>query len=205
MRLLIVSGSHRKLSQSAKVGRYLAEIAVNFQQVNHIELCQYDLPFWDGEEDSKSISNNSWNKVNPLISQADALIVITPEWNGMATPLIKNFLLMCNRQDTAHKPVLLVSVVSGISGAYPIAELRMNAMKNNKLVTVPDHLIIRHVEQMLNVTCENEKLPERDYRLRERINYTLHMLFQYSGALKQIRLAHKAKPYPKQQEYHYGM
>ncbi|MCL1123787.1 NADPH-dependent FMN reductase [Shewanella surugensis] len=202
MKLLIISGSQREASQSAKVARYLSDTNHRFDEINHLELCRYQLPFWDGESTSKVATDSTWPFIRHQVKQANALILITPEWGGMASPLIKNFLLMCDSQDTAHKPVLLVAVCSGISGAYPIAELRMNALKNNKLVATPDHLIIRNVTEVLNEQVFHD---ERDQQLRERIDYSLHMLHQYSTALGQIRTQHSAIPYPKQQEYSYGM
>lgn len=202
MELVIVSGSQRKDSQSAKVAQYLMQQIQPSHTVKHIELCQYQLPFWDGDPESKTTDGNRWPFISQQVKRADALILITPEWGGMASPLMKNFLLMCDNQDTAHKPALLVSVVSGISGAYPIAELRMNALKNNKLVATPDHLIIRNVEQVLNT---EQAVDEPETQLRERIDYCLYMLAQYSEALTVIRSNHQDKPYPKQQEYSYGM
>ncbi|WDE10596.1 NADPH-dependent FMN reductase [Thalassomonas haliotis] len=218
MKLLIVSGSQRTASQSAKVADYLSRVAKQFSERQHIELCRYHLPFWDGEQESKTDESSSWPLLSARVKAADALILITPEWGGMATPILKNFLLMCDMQEIAHKPVLLVSVVNGISGAYPIAELRMNALKNNKLVAVPDHLIIRNVEEMLNDSNVQQsrinpaatsagagQTARRDSALKERINYSLHMLHQYSQALAGIRHQHLHNPYPKQQEYNYGM
>ncbi|MBE7213689.1 NAD(P)H-dependent oxidoreductase [Shewanella benthica] len=206
MKLLIVSGSQRTDSQSAKVATYLAKHSPEFEEVSHIELCRYDLPFWDGEQESKNAVSSPWTMIGHKVKRADALILITPEWGGMASPLLKNFLLMCDNQDTAHKPALLVSVVSGISGAYPIAELRMNALKNNKLVALPDHLIIRNVTEVLNHSHEDVLAEDqREKDLRQRIDYCLYMLHQYSQALTTIRHRHKHEPYPKQQEYCYGM
>lgn len=202
MELVIVSGSQRKDSQSAKVAQYLMQQMLPSHTVKHIELCQYQLPFWDGDPESKTTDGSRWPFISHQVKRADALILITPEWGGMASPLMKNFLLMCDNQGTAHKPALLVSVVSGISGAYPIAELRMNALKNNKLVATPDHLIIRNVELVLNT---EQAIDDRDKHLRERIDYCLYMLAQYSEALSVIRTNHQDKPYPKQQEYSYGM
>jgi len=204
MNLLIVSGSQRAESQSAKVANYLIKATRLFDDLTHIELCKYNLPFWDGEQSSKSEIGSEWPLINKKIQKADALVLITPEWGGMATPILKNFLLMCDAQDTAHKPVLLTSVVSGISGAYPIAELKMNALKNNKLVATPDHLIIRNVEQVLNES-QNQELEPRDINLRDRVDYSMHMLHQYAAALKTIREQHDNQPFPKQQEYLYGM
>ena len=202
MNLVIVSGSQRLKSQSAKVANYLLAQAGSFDSVEHIELCKFNLPFWDGEQGSKNAEGSAWPFIQKKVQKADALILISPEWGGFVTPILKNFLLMCDQQDTGHKPALLVSVVSGISGAYPIAELRMNALKNNKIVATPDHLIIRDVVQQLNGEHAQTK---RDQSLRDRIDYSLHMLYQYSQALLGVRQQHQHQPYPKQQEYIYGM
>lgn len=94
MKLLIISGSQRTGSQSAKVANYLSHKATDFTDINHIELCRYDLPFWDGEQTSKDNENSSWPLLSRQLQKADALVLITPEWGGMATPIIKNFLLM---------------------------------------------------------------------------------------------------------------
>ena len=202
MKLLIVSSSQRVESQSAKVANYISSISNDYEDVNHIELCRYDLPFWDGVESSKYDDVNPWAMINHKIRSADALVLITPEWGGTASPMLKNFLLMCDQQDTAHKPALLVSVVNGISGAYPIAELRMNALKNNKLVAIPDHLIVRNVEDKL---LEKTDIKKCDQNLRERITYCLHMLQQYAKALMAVRIEHNAQRYPNQYAYRYGM
>lgn len=204
MNLLIVSGSQRKSSQSAKVANYIHLNSHQFSNVEHLELCQHQLPFWDGDEDSQSLKESDWPNMNAQIKQSDALVLITPEWGGMATPILKNFLLLCDQQNTGHKPALIVSVVNGISGAYPISEIRMNSLKNNKLVAVPDHLIIRNVEEVLNQNSMTQLSP-REVRLRNRIKYSLHMLHQYSQALKPIRDNHLERAFPQQQEYQYGM
>ncbi|MCG9695836.1 NAD(P)H-dependent oxidoreductase [Shewanella sp. Isolate11] len=201
MKLLIISSSQRSPSQSANVGRYIAENSQQFSSIAHLELCQYRLPFWDGDRQSEQLLDSDWPQISQQVAAADALVLITPEWGGMASPLLKNFLLLCDNQHTAHKPTLLVAVSSGISGAYPIAELKMNALKNNKLVAIPDHLIIRNSNKVLQQGGHDP----RDADLKQRIGYSLHMLHQYSTALSTIRNNHQDRPYPKQQEYSYGM
>ncbi|MCE9685369.1 NAD(P)H-dependent oxidoreductase [Shewanella sp. AS16] len=198
MNLLVVSSSQRLPSESAKVAEYIVKTSQGYDEIFHLELCRYQLPFWNGEPLAKG---EDWDEIELRLSKADALVLVTPEWGGVASPLLKNFLLMCDRQTTAHKPALLVSVSSGINGAYPIAELRMNSFKNNKLVAIPDHLIIRDVNNMLGELCSGE----HDINLRSRVAYSLHMLKQYSQALSQIRMAHAAQAYPMEQEYAYGM
>ena len=209
MNLLIISASQRINSQSDKVAQYLAETTTGFNTINHIELCRKKLPLWDGEKSSKEQSNSDWSGINEHLKTADALILITPEWDGTASPLLKNFLMMCEGQVTAHKPALLISVSSGINGAYPIAELRMSAFKNNKLVAIPDHIIIRNVEEVLNNTNENKQskqnLTTRDSGIRQHIAYSLHTLKYYSQAHKVLRSALAEQIFPNAHEYAYGM
>lgn len=204
MNLVIISASQRTQSQSVKVANYIAESVTGYEKVTHFELCQYNLPLWDGTPIGKSAEQSDWPLLNEQISQADAFIMITPEWSGMASPLLKNLLLMCSGQDTAHKPVLLVAVSGGISGVYPIAELRMNAFKNNKLVAIPDHLIIRNVGEVLN-SDNDSALSERDTNIRDRIGYSLHVLAHYSETLKVLRTKLSMHPYTNEETYSNGM
>lgn len=203
MNLLIISASQRVQSESAKVANYLSNNSEQFSDIRHIELCKINLPLWDGEESSKEDTASDWSKIHAQLLVADAIVLVTPEWGGTASPLLKNLLMMCASADIGHKPVLLVSVVSGISGAYPIAELRMNAFSNNKLVVIPDHLIIRNVENVLNEHCQ--EISQRDQSLRHRIGYSLHTLHHYGQALKNLRTNLQQNVYHNEHLYSYGM
>ena len=210
MNLVIISASQRTQSQSAKVAEYLANNSGQFSSVRHIELCKQRLPMWDGEEMSKQQDDSDWLAINVQLQAMDALILITPEWGGTASPLLKNLLMMAQATDIGHKPVLLVSVVNGISGAYPIAELRMNAFSNNKLVAIPDHLIIRNVEEILNTINKDdqqkdEAITRRDKSMRHRIGYSLHTLLHYSQAMKSLRETLQGNTYNDEHLYPYGM
>ena len=214
MNLVIISASQRTQSQSAKVAEYLADNSGQFSAVRHIELCKQRVPMWDGEEMSKQQDDSDWLAINVQLQAMDALILITPEWGGTASPLLKNLLMMAQATDIGHKPVLLVSVVNGISGAYPIAELRMNAFSNNKLVAIPDHLIIRNVEEILNTvnaedsleaSLEDSAITRRDKSIRHRIGYSLHTLFYYSQAMKTLRDSLQSNNYNNEHLYPYGM
>lgn len=206
MNLLIISASQRTNSQSKKVAEYITSAQHKFTKVQHIELCKQNIPLWDGELSTKEEVTSDWLAINAQIQAADALTLITPEWGGTASPMLKNLLMMCDSADTGHKPALLISVVSGISGAYPIAELRMNAFSNNKLVVIPDHLIIRNVEEILNMPySEASELEARDVSIRQRIGYSLHTLKSYSQSLKTLRANLKQDPYENEHLYRFGM
>ena len=128
-------------------------------------------------------------RLAPIAAQlkaSDALIVIAPEYHGMVPAALKNFFLCFGRQELAHKPALIVAVSSADGGAYPVAELRMSSYKNSRLCYMPEQLIIRHVETVLN---EDEQLnnAEADQYFRQRIDWVLPQLQQYALALKIVR------------------
>ena len=98
---------------------------------------------------------------------------------------LKNFFLMWGKGELAHKPALIVAVSAGDGGAYPVAELRMSSYKNNRLCYIPEQLIVRHVESVLNDTGDNN--PEADTYFRDRSLFALRLLREYALALRAVR------------------
>lgn len=188
MKIGIISGSHRSPSQSEKVAQYMqARLAESQVETWTYLLANNPLPLldqsiWDG--------NNDWSKrLDPLkeeLSSCDGFIVIAPEWHGQVPAGLKNFFLLFNQTVLGHKPALLTGVSSSDGGAYPIAELRMSSYKNNRLCYMPEHLIIRKVESVLNENADDNNA-EADSYYRERIDWTLDLLKGYSTALKSMR------------------
>jgi hypothetical protein len=88
--------------------------------------------------------------------------------------------------ELAHKPALIVTVSSGDGGAYPVAELRMSSYKNNRICYIPEQIIVRNVESVLNDDPEKNN-PSADSYFRERTGYALAILKEYAHALTQVR------------------
>lgn len=198
MKIAIISGSHRESSQSEKVARYIhkALLACHVES-DVITLAKNPLPLWDEGvwgEDAKW--QRLWSPIAETLTKSSALVLVSPEWSGMVPPGLKNFLLLCSSREVGHKPALIVSVSSGIGGSYPVAELRGSSYKNNRLVYIPDHVIVRNVESVLS---SDEPDGERDIAIRERIQYSLNLLIEYAQALAQVResgvINHKDFPY----------
>ncbi|MET1076548.1 MAG: NAD(P)H-dependent oxidoreductase [Pseudomonas sp.] len=181
----IVAGSSRLDSQSGKVARFLRTRMIQAGLCSEhsstvIDLGVTPLPLWPAEDSS------NWAAIAAQLQAADGLIVIAPEWNGMAGPAIKNFFIYATKAELAHKPGLLVGVSSGIGGAYPISELRASSYKNCRICYLPEHLIVRQVEQVLNA---QDATDDHEQRLHARIDYSLDLLFKYAVALKPVRAA----------------
>jgi NAD(P)H-dependent FMN reductase len=200
MKFAIVSGSHRAESQSGKVARYIAKrlTALNHSFSSYLfDLGKTPLPLWDESLwQGNSALADQWKPISSELASSDAIIIIAPEWAGMAPAALKNFMLYACDGGLYHKPGLLVGVSAARNGAYPIAELRSSSYKNTHLQYISEHVIIRFVNDVLNL---EEPESEEDALLRKRIDYSLGVLAEYGKALKQVRasgvLNHKEFPY----------
>ena len=190
MKISIISGSHRMDSQSEKVSRYIQQ---TLQQQKICDetwlylLAGNPLPLWD---ESIWESQPDWMArlapVSEQLASSDGFVIVCPEWHGQVPAGLKNFFLMWGKSELAHKPALIVTVSSADGGAYPVAELRMSSYKNNRLCYIPEHVIVRHVETVLNDDSEKNN-PDTDKYFRERISYALGVLKQYALALDDVR------------------
>jgi hypothetical protein len=103
----------------------------------------------------------------------------------MAAPALKNFFLFCGGDLIAHKPSLLVAVTSSLTnGSYPITELRGSSYKNSKQLYIPDHVVVRDAEKVLN---EETASGPADELVRTRLAYSLSTLAEYEKAMKMVR------------------
>jgi NAD(P)H-dependent FMN reductase len=186
----IVVGSHRPKSQSGRVGSYIASrVAKLFPKIETRigDLGKAPLPFWDESMWGKSASPTqaAWAPIKATLERSEAVIVISPEWGGMAPAALKNFFLFASGSAMAHKPGYLVSVSAGPGGAYPIAELRASSYKNSHLVYIPEQLIVRSVETVFAV--DEKEATGNDQYLRNRLDYGLTVLEAYAQALTEVR------------------
>ena len=183
MFISIIISSSRPKSQSAKVGQYVSSLVATKHSIHSVK----DLlpKLWDSD-DFESMKEQFAAKneiISEELNQADAFIFVVPEWHGMVPPAMKNLFVTCDKE-LAHKPALLVAVSAGIGGSYPIAELRMSSYKNSRVCYIPDHVIVRGVEQVLNTP---DSANQDDTRIRERLAYSVKVLEEYAKAFQSIR------------------
>ncbi len=189
-KIAIIAGSQRPQSESGKVGRHIASVLESFGAESTIlDLGQSPLPLWDEDLGKKKEEwHKGWTAASKTLRAAEGVVIITPEWGGMASPAIKNLLLLASAKELGYKPALLVSVSSGRSGSYPISELRSSGYKNNKILYLPDHLIIRDVENVLNSPADSaEGLSDGDKAIRERVRFSVEVLLHFTRGLTTLR------------------
>ncbi len=190
MKIAIISGSHRENSQSFKVAKHIEKTLTKDDCDTWVYSLEGNpLPLWD--EGVWNAEQKWLDILNPLreeLVDCDALVIITPEWHGQVPAGLKNFFLLFGKNELADKPALIVSISSGIGGSYPVAELRMSSYKNSRICYIPEHVIIREVESILNSDESGIENDERsDSYIRERLQWSLDILKGYSKALKEVR------------------
>jgi NAD(P)H-dependent FMN reductase len=189
MKISIISGSHRDNAQSLKVAKviqaYLDDGICDESWLFSLSgnpLPLWDQGVWDGDPDWKE----RLAPIKQQLASSDAFVVISPEWHGQVPAGLKNFFLLFGKNELGHKPAMIVSVSSGDGGAYPVAELRMSSYKNSRICYIPEHVILRKVEKVLNDDpADNDERSDNYYR--ERIQWSLNILKQYAVGLKLVR------------------
>jgi NAD(P)H-dependent FMN reductase len=201
LNLVIITGSHRPKGESGRIGRVIEQqIKAEGHKTYLLDLSQSpgtDLPFWDegmwGVEDLKDKWAKLWTPIADQLKAADGFIVVSPEYHGMVSSRLKNLMLLTSRNEVGHKPGLIVTVSGSLGGSYPVAELRAHTTKNNRLVWVPDHVIIRGAPKYFkdDVAPEDQKI-QAD--LQGRLTLGLEQLYAYAEAMKPLRSNAKLSP-----------
>ena len=188
MQIEVLVGSHRKKSESGRIGCRIADLLSSRDiDAGIISLAGNPLPLWDeGVWSGAPEWKEHWKPISNRLNKADGFVVVTPEWGGMVPPGLKNLLLLASPQEVGHKPALIVSISAGEGGAYPVTELRSVGYKNNRMLFIPEHVIIRRVG---DVFAAKNDVATVDDAVAERLNYSLKILTAYTEAMNGVRKA----------------
>jgi NAD(P)H-dependent FMN reductase len=118
-RILAFSGSARRESLNRKfLAVAVAAARESGGDVTLLDLNEYVLPLYHGDlEDTGGLPENA-QKLVALINQHDALLVASPEYNSMITPLLKNTIDWCTRADDDPFPGKVAAVISASPGGF---------------------------------------------------------------------------------------
>jgi chromate reductase, NAD(P)H dehydrogenase (quinone) len=119
VRILAFSGSARRESFNR---RFLAAavdaVRAAGAEVTLLDPAEITLPLYNGDlEDSEGMPANA-TKLVELIASHGALLIASPEYNSMITPLLKNTLDWCSRADTNPFEGKVAAVISASPGIY---------------------------------------------------------------------------------------
>ena len=119
-KILAFCGSSRRESLNQKfLNAAVDAVRAAGGEVTHITLRDFVLPLYNGDlEDAEGMPANA-TKLIELIKGHTALLIASPEYNSMNTPLLKNTIDWCSRADDnpfEGKVVTVISASPGILG-----------------------------------------------------------------------------------------
>ncbi len=132
MRLMIIWGSTRQERKGGPVAYWVKSAAKQderFEKVDFVDLREVNLPFYDEPTDAFSIASPD-DYIHPegkawaeRVAKADAVIIVTPEYNHGPPGVLKNALDWAGNP-WIDKPVGLISYGGRTGGSRAIEQLR---------------------------------------------------------------------------------
>ncbi len=118
-KILAFSGSARRASLNRKfLAVAVAAAREAGGEVTLLDLNELALPLYHGDlEDEAGLPENA-KKLITLIAAHDGLLIASPEYNSMITPLLKNTLDWCTRDEVDPFPGKVAAVIAASPGAY---------------------------------------------------------------------------------------
>ena len=150
-RILAFSGSARKESLNQKLLVATVEaVRAAGGKVTLISLKDYPLPLYDGDlEDESGLPANAVRLID-LIKGHAGLLIASPEYNSLITPLLKNTIDWCTRGDDnpfTGKVAAIVSASPGALGGIRSLRLAQQLLLHLGSHIVPGNTMLPHADQ----------------------------------------------------------
>lgn len=118
-RILAFSGSARRESLNKQLlAVTVAAVRAAGGEVTLVDLTDFPLPVYDGDLEDKDGLPAHAGRLIALIQQHPALLIASPEYNSMNTPLLKNTIDWCTRGDGNPFTGKVAAVVSASPGQF---------------------------------------------------------------------------------------
>jgi azobenzene reductase len=151
MTITIISSSVRTDRTSHRVALALEkQIAATGNAVSFIDLKELNLPI--AEERFQNMANKSEALLQTAqqLQAAEAIIIVTPEYNGSITTALKNLLDIFGKNEFAGKPIGVATVSTGIMGGVRAAYQLQQIILALQAYPQPQMLLTGEVTKQLN-------------------------------------------------------
>jgi chromate reductase len=196
LRLLIIAGSARSGSLNLRLAGAAAALAREAgASVDAFDLRALKLPLYDGDLEAASGVPEGARRLLDAIRTADALLLVTPEYNGFPTPLLINAFDWLSRLGptderpaglaaTANKPVALLSASPGpLGGLRSMNFLRQYLQMAFAMVVVPQQFALSRAHEAFDTDGAL-----KDERARSTVSGVLSALGALATALRAARV-----------------
>lgn len=187
MKITVILGSIRDIRRGGRVAKWLVPQLSKYNDAEFelLDLKDYPLPFFDENNSpeglEKKYSNEIARKWSAKIDEADAFIIITPEYNHGTSAVLKNALDWLY-YEWRRKPVAFISYSPNAAGGVrAVEQLRQNVIE---LQMSPLREAI-HITYVLDTLDESGKLQQGHFN--ERLDTLIDELMWWTKALKTAR------------------
>ncbi len=150
-KILVFAGSARAKSFNKKLARIAARsVETVGGESTFLDLRDYPLPIYDGDlEEAEGLPENA-AKLKEIFKQHDGLIIASPEYNGLFSPLLKNTIDWVSRPVEGELPLSafkgkVAAMVStspgGLGGMRGLAHLH-TLLTNIGVIILPNQFAI---------------------------------------------------------------
>ena len=193
--LLIIPGSARTGSLNRKLAAHAAQKArAAGLTVTELDLRALELPVYDGDLEATTGIPAGAHQLLQAILQSDAVLIVTPEYNGFPTPLVINAFDWLSRITaspsqsaglavTTNKPVGLLSASPGPGGALRSMNfLRQYLQMAFAMLVTPQQFALGKAHEAFD-----EAGALKDPRAAQSVDGVLNALVKLAQALKAAR------------------
>lgn len=195
LRLLVIAGSARSGSLNLRLAAAAAALAREAgAEVEAFDLRALQLPLYDGDLEAAGGVPEAALRLLDAVRAADALLLVTPEYNGFPTPLLINTFDWLSRLGpagerpaglavTANKPVALLSASPGPLGALRSMNfLRQYLQMAFAMIVVPQQFALSRAHEAFDALGAL-----KDERARGSVLGVLSSLGTLAAALRAAR------------------
>ena len=146
LKIAILLGSVRIGRQSHKIAYYIEQqLAEKGFEIVMIDLAEHPLPMMAETEEQNEISSTDVSFVGNSLKESDGIILVTPEYHGSFTGVLKNALDFFWRE-FARKPIGVITTGSGKMGGINASTQLQHVILSLGAYAVPVKLLISEIQ-----------------------------------------------------------
>jgi NAD(P)H-dependent FMN reductase len=192
LRLLLLAGSARTGALSVTLRDAAGRIAQALgAEMTVLDLRALQLPLYDGDIEASQGVPDGARQLRTALATHDAVLLVTPEYNGFPTPLVLNAFDWLSRLPagdgvssgvvvTANKPLALLSISPGaLGGLRAMNFLRQYLQMSFGMLVLPRQHAVGHAHDVFD-----EHGAFKDEKAELAVRAVLQALLRVAGALR---------------------